>query len=114
LDNIGDWDIEWSKRDKSKSKGKEGELSDPDTESKTKSKSKKPSKPGQMQKEVERNQAPKGVKRVDPPHKNNPYQQPHTHFDDDTAINMDGSPQHGTPDPSQEIIQWLLKHGWNI
>lgn len=73
----------------------------------------KPTSQNQMQKQVERGQAPKGVDRVDKPHV--PGQQPHVHYDDGTASNVDGSTHDmgkGTPNPSQAIRQWLLDNGW--
>jgi len=74
---------------------------------------KRPTSRNQMQKQVDRGQAPKGVDRADNPHV--PGQQPHVHYDDGTSSNMDGSTHdagNGTPNPSQAIRQWLIDNGW--
>jgi hypothetical protein len=63
-----------------------------------------------MQLEVERNQAPKDVDRVDGAHTTN--QKPHVHFKDGTALNFDGTSHHGIPRLTNAIREWLLKHGW--
>ena len=73
----------------------------------------KPTSQNQMQKQVERGQAPEGVDRVDKPHV--PGQQPHVHYEDGTASNVDGSTHDmgkGTPNPSKEIRGWLLENDW--
>ena len=57
-------------------------------------KAKTPTKPGILQREVEKGQAPKEVDRVD---------KPHVHFKDGTAVNNDGTKHdknHGLPNPS--------------
>ena len=69
--------------------------------------------PNQMQKQVERGQAPKGVVRVDNPKV--PGQQPHVHFSDGTSLNIDGSvhdAKNGIPNLTNEIRIWLEKNGW--
>ena len=69
--------------------------------------------PNQMQKQVERGQAPKGVARVDNPKV--PGQQPHVHFSDGTSLNIDGSvhdAKNGIPNLTNEIRIWLEKNGW--
>jgi RHS repeat-associated protein len=74
---------------------------------------KKPKSRNQMQQQAARGQAPKGVDRVDNPHV--PGQQPHVHYDDGTASNMDGSTHdagNGVPNPSQAIRRWLIDNGW--
>jgi len=66
-----------------------------------------------MQKQVESNQAPKEVDRVDPAHDKNG--QPHVHFKDKTSINRDGTvhdKKHGTPNPTRKVWDWLHKNGW--
>ena len=71
------------------------------------------SSPNQMQKQVERGQAPKGVVRVDNPKV--PGQQPHVHFSDETSLNIDGSvhdAKNGIPNLTNEIRIWLEKNGW--
>ena len=66
--------------------------------------------PNQMQMQVERGQAPKGVLRVDNP--KIPGQQPHIHFSDGTSLNIDGSVhdrKNGIPNLTNEIKIWLEK-----
>ena len=75
----------------------------------------KPTSQNQMQKQVEAGQAPSEVDRVDKPHV--PGQQPHIHFKDGTAINMDGSKHDshkGLPNITATIAEWILKNGWRI
>ena len=77
----------------------------------------KPTSQNQMQKQVERDQAPSEVDRVDKPHVNAPDQQNHIHFKDGSAINMDGTLSHegrGVPHLTNEIIKWILSNGWQI
>lgn len=69
--------------------------------------------PNQMQKQVERGQAPSGVVRVDS-WGNNPWEQPHVHFSDGTAINLDGTPHHGTPNLNNDTRNWLTSNGWGV
>ena len=67
----------------------------------------------QMQKQVERGQAPKDIGRVDKPHV--PGQQPHVHFKDGTSLNQDGTihdAHRGTPSVSNKVREWLIKNGW--
>ena len=73
--------------------------------------------PRQMQKQVERGQAPKGVERVDTAHVSGaPNQYPHVHFTDGTSLNWDGSihdKANGIPVLTQKIIAWLSKNNWS-
>jgi RHS repeat-associated protein len=72
----------------------------------------KPSRPGRMQQEVERGQAPKDVKRVDPPHAEG---EPHVHYDNGTSSNQSGTVHdkgNGQPSPPKGTREWLEKHGW--
>ena len=74
-----------------------------------------PSRPGTMQMEVQRGQAPRDVVRVDPPHSEAQWARPHVHYRDGTSMNNDGSihdSRGGTPNPSNEIREWLNRHGW--
>ena len=69
----------------------------------------------QMQKQVERGQAPKEVDRVDKPHVEG--QQPYIHFGDGTSLNQDGSihdAHRGTPNVSNKVKKWLEKNGWRV
>ncbi len=75
---------------------------------------KKPSSQNQLQKQVERGQAPRDVDRVDKPHQKG--QQPHVHFKDKTSLNQDGTvhdAHNGIPSPSNEVKNWLRNNGWN-
>lgn len=52
----------------------------------------KPTSASQMQRQVEKGQAPKTVVRVDKAHNPNVQnQKPHVHFDEGTALNNDGT-----------------------
>ena len=69
--------------------------------------------PNQMQKQVERGQAPRDVDRVDNAHNNGG--QPHVHFKDGTSLNRDGSIHDkgkGRPNPSSKVWDWLHGNGW--
>ncbi len=73
----------------------------------------RPSGPNQMQSQVNRDQAPASVDRVDGPHV--PGQQPHVHYLDGTSSNRDGTTHDalgGTPAPNRETQSWLRGHGW--
>jgi len=76
-----------------------------------------PKSRNQMQKDVEKGKAPKGVDRVDPPHNPNvPDQKPHVHFTDGTAMNYDGTPHdksHGNPNITKKIAKWLESYNWS-
>ena len=83
------------------------------------SSSKPPTSRNQMQKQVENGQAPKEVDRVDGVHTNlkPPNNQPHVHFKNGTAINLDGSMHHGSIRDlkiTNQIAKWLLNNGWYI
>jgi len=67
----------------------------------------------QMQKQVEKGDAPRGIKRVD---KGNPDhgEQDHVHFDDDSALNRDGTWKHGSGSLNRSQESWLRGNGWRI
>ena len=74
----------------------------------------KPTSPGQMQKQVERNQAPRGVKMVHPAHQL-PHGKPHVHFSDGTSLNNDGTihdKKNGIPKMTEAIVIWLEENNW--
>jgi peptidoglycan hydrolase-like protein with peptidoglycan-binding domain len=74
-----------------------------------------PASPGNLQKKVEKGQAPKEVDRVDKPHV--PGQKPHAHFKDGTSLNNDGTvhdAHKGTPNPSNKTTEWLENNGWKV
>ena len=73
-----------------------------------------PNTPGNMNKQVQRNQAPKGVSSVHNAH-SQPHGKPHVHFTDGTALNYDGTihdKKNGVPKLTKAIKDWLIKNGW--
>jgi len=76
---------------------------------------KKPAKSsttGNMQKQVERNQAPKSIERVD--NARTPYEKDQVHFKDGSAMNKDGSWKHGGRALTNAEKEWLTKNGWEL
>ena len=74
---------------------------------------KKPTSANQMNKQINKGQAPKGVVRVDNP--DSIYAEPHVHFGDGTSITQSGKihdRSHGTPHLTREILNWLHSNGW--
>jgi hypothetical protein len=74
---------------------------------------KAPTKPNQMQQEVNKGQAPREIERVDKPHV--PGQEPHVHYKNGTSSNQSGTvhdSHRGHPNPSKTTKKWLEKHGW--
>jgi hypothetical protein len=41
-------------------------------------------------------------------------EQTHVHFDDGSALNVDGSWKHGESDLSNAIKDWLQNNGWTL
>ena len=75
---------------------------------------KKVTSANQMQKQIERKQAPKGVIRVDK--SDAIYAEPHVHFADGTALDINGKvhdKSHGIPNLTNEIKKWLSINGWS-
>ena len=72
--------------------------------------------PGNMQRQVEKGQAPSNVDQVHSAHEPNaPNQHPHVHFTDGTSLNWDGSrhdKNHGIPTLTRDVINWLKKNNW--
>ena len=69
--------------------------------------------PNQMNRQIERGQAPRGVRSVHNPDPQ--YAEPHVHFDDGTSITRSGNvhdASHGTPNLTKEILEWLHNNGW--
>lgn len=86
----------------------------PDSGDEDKEKQNKPTSQNQMQKQVERGQAPKEIERVDKAHQKGG--QNHVHFKDGTSLNQDGSvhdAHKGVPNPSNAAKEWLKNNGWN-
>ena len=69
--------------------------------------------PNQMQKAVERGQAPDGVERVD---RGNPdlWEQPHVHLNGGAALNKDGTWKHGNANLTGDQRKWLQDNGWKL
>lgn len=70
-----------------------------------------------MQKEIERNQAARGIVAVHANDKmgSSPHAKPHVEFDDGTSLNYDGTIHDkgkGVPKPTRAQKKWLKKHGW--
>jgi hypothetical protein len=72
----------------------------------------KPSTAGNMQKQVERGQAPKSIDRVD--RARSPYEKDQVHFQDGNALNKDGSWKHGGRSLTNSEKKWLVKNGWTL
>ncbi|HEX4019860.1 MAG TPA: RHS repeat-associated core domain-containing protein [Acidobacteriaceae bacterium] len=72
---------------------------------------KKKTSTNQMQKQVERGQAPKSVDRVDTPRF--PNEKPHVEFTDGSALNDDGTWKHGGRPLTNEEGNWLQQNGWS-
>jgi RHS repeat-associated protein len=68
--------------------------------------------PNQMQKQVEKGQAPKSVDRVDSPRF--PNEKPHVEFKDGNALNNDGTWKHGGRDLTNIEKDWLQQNGWQL
>ena len=66
---------------------------------------------GQMQIQVERGKAPSCVVRVDGADVRLGIQA-HVHFSDGSAINIDGTPHHGSPNINNATKEWLQSNGW--
>ena len=69
----------------------------------------------QMQKQIERNQAPNSIVRIDNPKIDG--QSPHIHFKDGTALNMDGTvhdAMNGKHILTNKERNWLFSNGWEF
>lgn len=68
--------------------------------------------PSQLRQQVLRGKAPRGVKRVD----NGKVQgeQHHIHFDDGSALNIDGTWKHGGTSLTGAQKKWIKKNGWKL
>lgn len=74
------------------------------------SKACKVASPNQLNKQIQRGLAPKGVQRVDIGKVTG--EQTHVHFDDGSALNIDGTWKHGESDLSNSVKDWLQSNGW--
>ena len=68
--------------------------------------------PNQMNQAIFRNQAPKGIVRIDTPKV--PGEQLHATFDDGSALNVDGSWKHGGVTLTNAQRAWLSDNGWTV
>lgn len=68
--------------------------------------------PNQLQKQVDRGQAPKSVDRVDSPRF--PNEKPHIEFKDGNALNSDGTWKHGGRALTNAEKEWVVKNGWTL
>lgn len=79
---------------------------------------KKRTSQNQMRNQVNKDQAPKGVDRVDPADLNIPDSQAHIHFgENEAALNQDGTwHDAGKPHPNitNKIAEWITKNRWNL
>ena len=74
----------------------------------------KPKSVNQLQKEVEKGKAPKGIERFDSPQTKG--EQVHVHFTGkkNIALNKDGSWKHGYIELTKSQIEYLRQNGWEI
>ena len=71
----------------------------------------------QMNQQIKKGQAPREIKRIDPPQTSVPNSKIHAHFQDGTSLNIDGTihdVSHGIPKLTKQTIDWLIKHGWKL
>ena len=71
----------------------------------------------QMNRQIKKRQAPKEIKRIDPPQTSVPNSKIHAHFQDGTSLNIDGTihdASHGLPKLTKQTSEWLIKHGWKL
>ena len=71
----------------------------------------------QMNRQIKKGQAPKEIKRIDPPQTSVPNSKIHAHFQDGTSLNIDGTIHdisHGLPKLTKQTSEWLIKHGWKL
>ncbi|MCB0107994.1 MAG: hypothetical protein KDE53_18860 [Caldilineaceae bacterium] len=68
--------------------------------------------PNQMNRAIQRGQAPRGIERVDTP--KIPGEQLHVHFSDDSALNIDGTWKHGQTTLTSPQREWLTDNGWTL
>lgn len=65
-----------------------------------------------MNQAILRGGAPKGLTRVD--RGKIPGEQTHIHFEDGSALNMDGTWKHGGTSLTNAQIKWLEANGWVV
>jgi hypothetical protein len=72
----------------------------------------RPSSPNQLNQQINRGQAPSGIKRVDTGKVTG--EQQHVHLSNGAALNVDGSWKHGFATLTRDQISWLQRNGWAI
>ena len=92
-----------------KAEGYERGKSDPSRE---KTDQIKPLSSNQLNKMIHTGKTPKGIKRFDTPKIKG--EQNHVHFDDGSALNIDGTWKHGQRELNRETIVFLKQNGYNI
>ena len=65
-----------------------------------------------MKSQVMRGQAPDSVDGVDSP--KFPNEQPHIHFKDGNALNIDGTWKHGGRPLTNAEAEWITSNGWSL
>ncbi|MFY9179891.1 MAG: RHS repeat-associated core domain-containing protein, partial [Venatoribacter sp.] len=70
------------------------------------------SKQSQMNQQIYRGQAPRGIKRVDPGKVKG--EQEHVHFDNGSALNKDGTWKHGGSNLTSKQKEWLKNNDWTL
>jgi hypothetical protein len=68
--------------------------------------------PNQMNQQVHSGQAPDSVESVDSPRF--PYEKPHIHFTDGSALNIDGTWKHGGRELTNPEKEWITANGWSL
>jgi hypothetical protein len=69
-------------------------------------------KAGELQKQVEKGQAPGSVDRVDKAR--GPHEKEHVHFKDGPALNHDGTWKHKEREITNKEQEWLEDNGWVV
>ena len=72
----------------------------------------RPLTPNQMNQAIRRGNAPGGINRIDTPKIENELL--HAHFDDGSALNIDGTWKHGGFDLTNGQMEWLRQNGWTL
>jgi RHS repeat-associated protein len=69
-------------------------------------------KANQMNRAIQRGQAPRGIVRIDLP--KIPFEKLHATFKDGSALNVDGTWKHGGIDLTRDQAAWLEQNGWTL
>ena len=68
----------------------------------------------QINKEIQKGNAPKGIERVDKGSQSVIKEQPHIHFESGAALNINGRWKEGYTVLTRSQIEWLKKNGWQV